>query len=212
MEVHLRRQKSGFGFRVLGGDEAGQPVSPETREKARMAMGVEPCHFLLSNPLHTHCVHLTPDLWPLRECWLWLLWCLLLFVKVPKQYFNNELLMYQYNNHFNIHCMRHSHSSIWSHFFGPILPGFNVLHLITDLDRCDHREESSGPGWTLAAWRWAAVCGRDPSGGEATQIRHWSDARGGTERPGESGHQEEGAGSRWGKRGWPKAFFFCEQH
>lgn len=62
IEVHLRRQKSGFGFRVLGGDEAGQPVSPETREKARMAMGVEPCHFLLSNPLHTHCVHLTPDL------------------------------------------------------------------------------------------------------------------------------------------------------
>lgn len=58
IEVHLRRQKSGFGFRVLGGDEAGQPVSPETREKARMAMGVEPCHFLLSNPLHTHCVTL----------------------------------------------------------------------------------------------------------------------------------------------------------
>lgn len=55
IEVHLRRQKSGFGFRVLGGDEAGQPVSPETREKARMAMGVEPCHFLLSNPLHTLC-------------------------------------------------------------------------------------------------------------------------------------------------------------
>lgn len=48
IEVHLRRQKSGFGFRVLGGDEAGQPVSPETREKARMAVGVEPCHFLLS--------------------------------------------------------------------------------------------------------------------------------------------------------------------
>lgn len=40
--MHLRRQKSGFGFRVLGGDEAGQPVSPETREKARMATGVEP--------------------------------------------------------------------------------------------------------------------------------------------------------------------------
>ncbi|XP_061815586.1 membrane-associated guanylate kinase, WW and PDZ domain-containing protein 2a isoform X1 [Nerophis lumbriciformis] len=33
MEVHLRRQKSGFGFRVLGGEEPGQPVSPETREK-----------------------------------------------------------------------------------------------------------------------------------------------------------------------------------
>lgn len=66
IEVNLRRQKSGFGFRVLGGDEAGQPVSPETREKARMAMGVEPCHFLLFNPphthTHTHCVHLTPDL------------------------------------------------------------------------------------------------------------------------------------------------------
>ncbi|XP_075327712.1 membrane-associated guanylate kinase, WW and PDZ domain-containing protein 2a isoform X8 [Odontesthes bonariensis] len=26
MEVNLRRQKSGFGFRVLGGDEAGQPI------------------------------------------------------------------------------------------------------------------------------------------------------------------------------------------
>lgn len=53
IEVHLRRQKSGFGFRVLGGDEAGQPVSPETREKARMAMGVETCHLFLSNPQHT---------------------------------------------------------------------------------------------------------------------------------------------------------------
>lgn len=50
MEVHLRRQKSGFGFRVLGGDEAGQPVSPETREKAGMAMGVEPCRLFLSGP------------------------------------------------------------------------------------------------------------------------------------------------------------------
>ena len=46
MEVLLRREASGFGFRVLGGDEAGQPVSPATREKARMVMGVEPCHFL----------------------------------------------------------------------------------------------------------------------------------------------------------------------
>lgn len=63
IEVHLRRQKSGFGFRVLGGDEAGQPVSPETREKARMAMGVEPCHFLLSNPLqrHTPCTPTVPN-------------------------------------------------------------------------------------------------------------------------------------------------------
>lgn len=56
--MHLRRQKSGFGFRVLGGDEAGQPVSPETREKARMAMGVETCHLFLSNP--PHCVTSDP--------------------------------------------------------------------------------------------------------------------------------------------------------
>ncbi|XP_061085844.1 LOW QUALITY PROTEIN: membrane-associated guanylate kinase, WW and PDZ domain-containing protein 2-like [Conger conger] len=26
IDVHLRRQKSGFGFRILGGDEAGQPI------------------------------------------------------------------------------------------------------------------------------------------------------------------------------------------
>ncbi|XP_068573393.1 membrane-associated guanylate kinase, WW and PDZ domain-containing protein 2a isoform X1 [Cebidichthys violaceus] len=41
MEVHLRRQKSGFGFRVLGGDEAGQPVSPETREKILIGAIIE---------------------------------------------------------------------------------------------------------------------------------------------------------------------------
>lgn len=35
VEVHLRRQKSGFGFRILGGEEPGQPVSPEAQEKAR---------------------------------------------------------------------------------------------------------------------------------------------------------------------------------
>ncbi|XP_016370980.1 membrane-associated guanylate kinase, WW and PDZ domain-containing protein 2-like [Sinocyclocheilus rhinocerous] len=34
VEVHLRRQKSGFGFRILGGEEPGQPVSPEVQEKA----------------------------------------------------------------------------------------------------------------------------------------------------------------------------------
>lgn len=27
LDVHLRRQESGFGFRILGGDEPGQPVS-----------------------------------------------------------------------------------------------------------------------------------------------------------------------------------------
>ncbi|XP_034019758.1 membrane-associated guanylate kinase, WW and PDZ domain-containing protein 2a isoform X2 [Thalassophryne amazonica] len=41
MEVHLRRQKSGFGFRVLGGDEAGQPVSPETHEKILIGAIIE---------------------------------------------------------------------------------------------------------------------------------------------------------------------------
>ncbi len=35
VEVHLRRQKSGFGFRILGGEEPGQPVSLEAQEKAR---------------------------------------------------------------------------------------------------------------------------------------------------------------------------------
>lgn len=73
---------------------------------------------------------------------------------------------------------------------------FNRLRVITDLDRRHHREESGGPGRTLAARRRAALRGRDPSGGEAAQIRHRSDARGGAERPGEPGHQEEGAGSR----------------
>lgn len=36
MEVHLLREKTGFGFRILGGDEAVQAVSPEARDKARM--------------------------------------------------------------------------------------------------------------------------------------------------------------------------------
>ena len=26
LDVHLRRMESGFGFRILGGDEPGQPV------------------------------------------------------------------------------------------------------------------------------------------------------------------------------------------
>ncbi|XP_045578119.1 membrane-associated guanylate kinase, WW and PDZ domain-containing protein 2 isoform X4 [Salmo salar] len=41
VEVHLRRQKSGFGFRILGGDEAGQPVSPDTREKILIGAIIE---------------------------------------------------------------------------------------------------------------------------------------------------------------------------
>lgn len=94
MEVNLRRQKSGFGFRVLGGDEAGQPLSPETREKARMATGEEPCHLLpFEHQTHTHthihrlCMHLTFD--PLRECCcLWLLRCSL----EPEHLHHNNLL------------------------------------------------------------------------------------------------------------------------
>ncbi|XP_064864417.1 membrane-associated guanylate kinase, WW and PDZ domain-containing protein 2-like isoform X3 [Oncorhynchus nerka] len=41
VEVHLRRQKSGFGFRILGGDEAGQPVSLDTREKILIGAIIE---------------------------------------------------------------------------------------------------------------------------------------------------------------------------
>ncbi|XP_061629644.1 membrane-associated guanylate kinase, WW and PDZ domain-containing protein 2-like isoform X1 [Phyllopteryx taeniolatus] len=33
VEVHLLREKSGFGFRILGGDEAVQAVSPDARDK-----------------------------------------------------------------------------------------------------------------------------------------------------------------------------------
>lgn len=36
VEVHLLREKTGFGFRILGGDEAVQAVSPDARDKARM--------------------------------------------------------------------------------------------------------------------------------------------------------------------------------
>ncbi|XP_041935593.1 LOW QUALITY PROTEIN: membrane-associated guanylate kinase, WW and PDZ domain-containing protein 2a [Alosa sapidissima] len=41
VEVHLRRQKSGFGFRILGGDEAGQPVSPDACEKILIGAIIE---------------------------------------------------------------------------------------------------------------------------------------------------------------------------
>lgn len=65
---------------------------------------------------------------------------------------------------------------------------------MTDPDWRHHREESRGPRRTLATRGRAAVRGRDPGGGEAAQIRHRSDARGGEERPGEPGHQEAGPG------------------
>ncbi|KAJ8262459.1 hypothetical protein GJAV_G00166720 [Gymnothorax javanicus] len=41
LEVHLKRQKSGFGFRILGGDEAGQPVSLETCDKILIGAIIE---------------------------------------------------------------------------------------------------------------------------------------------------------------------------
>ncbi|XP_042598730.1 membrane-associated guanylate kinase, WW and PDZ domain-containing protein 2-like isoform X6 [Cyprinus carpio] len=41
VEVHLRRQKSGFGFRILGGEEPGQPVSPEAQEKILIGAIIE---------------------------------------------------------------------------------------------------------------------------------------------------------------------------
>ncbi|KAL6459815.1 hypothetical protein MHYP_G00315740 [Metynnis hypsauchen] len=41
VEVNLRREKSGFGFRILGGEEAGQPVSPEAQEKILIGAIIE---------------------------------------------------------------------------------------------------------------------------------------------------------------------------
>ncbi|XP_060759805.1 membrane-associated guanylate kinase, WW and PDZ domain-containing protein 2a isoform X4 [Neoarius graeffei] len=41
VEVDLHREKSGFGFRILGGEEAGQPVSPELPEKILIGAIVE---------------------------------------------------------------------------------------------------------------------------------------------------------------------------
>ncbi|KAG5830425.1 hypothetical protein ANANG_G00310480 [Anguilla anguilla] len=41
IDVHLRRQKSGFGFRILGGDEAGQPVSLEACDKILIGAIIE---------------------------------------------------------------------------------------------------------------------------------------------------------------------------
>ncbi|XP_052432993.1 membrane-associated guanylate kinase, WW and PDZ domain-containing protein 2 isoform X4 [Carassius gibelio] len=41
VEVHLHRQKSGFGFRILGGEEPGQPVSPKAPEKILIGAIIE---------------------------------------------------------------------------------------------------------------------------------------------------------------------------
>ncbi|KAK0137260.1 Membrane-associated guanylate kinase, WW and PDZ domain-containing protein 2 [Merluccius polli] len=46
VEVHLLREKTGFGFRILGGDEAVQAVSPDARDKARMGRAGAHTHIL----------------------------------------------------------------------------------------------------------------------------------------------------------------------
>lgn len=42
LDVHLRRQESGFGFRILGGDEPGQPVSSLSLSRAYIAISSPP--------------------------------------------------------------------------------------------------------------------------------------------------------------------------
>ncbi|XP_010782532.1 membrane-associated guanylate kinase, WW and PDZ domain-containing protein 2-like [Notothenia coriiceps] len=57
VEVHLLREKTGFGFRILGGDEAVQAVSPDARDKARM--GRAGPHTYLTSYTPTPYLHLT---------------------------------------------------------------------------------------------------------------------------------------------------------
>lgn len=58
VEVHLLREKTGFGFRILGGDEAVQAVSPDARDKARMGRA-GPHTFLTSYTPTLSDLHLT---------------------------------------------------------------------------------------------------------------------------------------------------------
>lgn len=58
VEVHLLREKTGFGFRILGGDEAVQAVSPDARDKARMGRA-GPHAFLTLYAPNTFDLHLT---------------------------------------------------------------------------------------------------------------------------------------------------------
>lgn len=58
VEVHLLREKTGFGFRILGGDEAVQAVSPDARDKARMGRA-GPHTFLTSYNPNSSDLHLT---------------------------------------------------------------------------------------------------------------------------------------------------------
>lgn len=50
VEVHLLREKTGFGFRILGGDEAVQAVSPEARDKARMGQDKQILVYICTAP------------------------------------------------------------------------------------------------------------------------------------------------------------------
>lgn len=56
--MHLLREKTGFGFRILGGDEAVQAVSPDARDKARMGRA-GPHTFLTSYTPNSSDSHLT---------------------------------------------------------------------------------------------------------------------------------------------------------
>lgn len=58
VEVHLLREKTGFGFRILGGDEAVQAVSPDARDKARMGRA-GPHTYLTSYTPTSSDLHLT---------------------------------------------------------------------------------------------------------------------------------------------------------
>lgn len=55
VEVHLLREKTGFGFRILGGDEAVQAVSPDARDKARMGRAGPHTFNLIHTNTHLTC-------------------------------------------------------------------------------------------------------------------------------------------------------------
>lgn len=59
VEVHLLREKTGFGFRILGGDEAVQAVSPDARDKARMGRAGPHTYLTSLHLCHILAHHLT---------------------------------------------------------------------------------------------------------------------------------------------------------
>lgn len=66
VEVHLLREKTGFGFRILGGDEAVQAVSPDARDKARMGRA-GPHTYLTSYRASLSDLHLTSSHTPFSQ-------------------------------------------------------------------------------------------------------------------------------------------------